>query len=252
MANDEIINAIPHKRTNDKGHVKLVPMIIATGNHDLGINSINNAIIPHNEYEPLFKHYYPQSSHGGLKIPDLANRKSYFHHLIGDKILILSLDSGYEANPGGEQSVWLESILSKYSKMPIKIAQYHEPMFSSCDYSSDSEFTIEGRKHWVPLFDKYNVTVVFENHSHKLKRTYPLVNGSKSETGHGTVYLGEGSWGATDEPCEKVRGDIIVNAQAVNHVWLVTTTNGTDVHAKAIGKDKEVLDEVVVQTNTYD
>ena len=48
-------------------------------------------------------------------------------------------------------------------------------------------------KHWCPLFDKYQVTAVFENDHHTYKRTHPLLNNQIRK--RGIVYLGDGCWG---------------------------------------------------------
>ena len=54
------------------------------------------------------------------------------------------------------------------------------------------------RKHWCPLFERYNVDAVFEHHDHAFKRTHPLLDGRVNE--RGIVYLGDGSWGRIRKP----------------------------------------------------
>ena len=54
------------------------------------------------------------------------------------------------------------------------------------------------RKHWVPLFERYNVDAVFEHHDHTFKRTHPLLDGRAND--NGIVYLGDGSWGQLRPP----------------------------------------------------
>ena len=54
------------------------------------------------------------------------------------------------------------------------------------------------RKHWVPLFERYNVDAVFEHHDHTYKRTHPLADGLVNPKG--IFYLGDGSWGKIRTP----------------------------------------------------
>ena len=171
-------------------------MIKAAGNHDFGVNANHGTSITSNKHEPLFKHYYPQNTFRG-QIPSVHARKSYFYHLVGNTTLLISLDSGYDTDLGGEQAEWLDALLANHSHVPIKIVHYHEPIYPACEFTYVETLNL-AKKYWVPIFDKYNVTVAFENHAHSLKRTYPLRDNKKSETG--TLYIGDGAWGAIDYP----------------------------------------------------
>lgn len=241
-ATDQILMDLPHAvPQHGTNYIQLIPMIKAAGNHDLGVNANNNIQLRENKYEPLFKHYYPQNSKNG-NAPLLSQRKSYFYHLIGNTTLIISLDSGYGTPINGEQSEWLERILKRHQGIPFKFVHYHEPLYPACDFKVDKTQEL-GFKYWVPLFEKYNVTIVFENHNHSLKRTYNMMNGQKSETG--PIYIGDGAWGALDHPCETLRTKYLAAYQAVNHVWVIDVTEGS-LFIKAIGKDRKILDELVI------
>ena len=52
----------------------------------------------------------------------------------------------------------------------------------------------------MPLFDKYQVTAVFENDHHTYKRTHPLLN-NQIDRKRGIVYLGDGCWEWTHGQC---------------------------------------------------
>lgn len=245
-ATDQILIEIPHFKTFSNNHIKLIPMIMSPGNHDFGMNSINHIQLTQNKHEPLFKHYYPQNTDSAGKVPSLLDKNAYFYHLIGDSVLIISLDSGYVSDIDGAQKQFLENILSKYSNVPIKIVHYHEPIYPSWSYD-ENKYTRLAKKHWVPLFEQYNVTVVFENHAHRLKRTYPLINGQKSE--NGVYYVGDGAWGAIGSPCESINTDIIQVDKIVNHVWIVDVQGTNQVNLKAIGLDQQILDSFTINLN---
>ncbi len=56
----------------------------------------------------------------------------------------------------------------------------------------------DNRKHWSPLFERYNVDAVFEHHDHAYKRTHPMLDGHIDK--RGVLYLGDGSWGKLRRP----------------------------------------------------
>ena len=127
---DYLLKRLPHQSIEPvTNSTRLIPLVFGPGNHDLGVNSYSEAEIIHSPHEPVFKHYFPQNTEDG-KVPNLLARKSYFSQKIGDKILIVSLDVGYEASMEGEQKQWIEEKLSEPAPA-IKIAQYHGPILTS-------------------------------------------------------------------------------------------------------------------------
>lgn len=55
---------------------------------------------------------------------------------------------------------------------------------------------------WIPLFDQYEFTAVFEHHTHHRKFTKKLKdNKPQADTNKGTRYIGDGSWGVPEDPC---------------------------------------------------
>ncbi|CAI2360864.1 unnamed protein product [Moneuplotes crassus] len=245
-ATDRILHEIPHARKDlETGYINLIPMIKAPGNHDFGVDSNQNISILHDKYEPLYKHYYTQSSFEG-NVPPLRERKSYFYHTIGTTVLIVSLDSGYDTTLYGGQTEWLEGILKKFQDYPIKLVHYHEPFYPACAYATD-EIQKMGQKYWIPLFDKYNVTIAFENHNHSLKRTFRLRNNTLDP--EGILYIGDGSWGALDNPCKIKDNGFIAKYEAKNHVWemSIDMSKQEQISLKAIGINKEILDHITLR-----
>lgn len=73
-----------------------------------------------------------------------------------------------------------------------------------------------------------------------MKRTKPL-RGSV-EKANGTVYLGDGSWGAkTILIKESEYQDFFETIKSVNHVWLTNVTYNT-VNHRAIGVNNQIID----------
>ena len=64
---------------------------------------------------------------------------------------------------------------------------------------------------WAPLFAKYKMNLSFDGDSHLHKITYPLVPDANGEEGfrrddvNGTMFIGEGSWGAKPRPANLIR-----------------------------------------------
>lgn len=122
-----------------------------------------------------------------------TSHKSYRALCCGDYLVILLLDSNHTHPIAGEQTEWLKKELSESLDYSHCFAIYHVPAFPSVRYFRSRESS-SIRRHWVPLFEKYHVSAVFENHDHAYKRTYPLIDGAPAS--NGVVYFGDGSWGA--------------------------------------------------------
>ncbi len=99
---------------------------------------------------------------------------------------------------------------------------------------------MEVRKHWVPLFERHRVSVVFENDNHTLKRTHRLFNGEVHD--HGILYLGDGAWGVEtrDVPKPGERA-YLAHAAKENHVWVVDIERDT-IRYRALDEHGKPLD----------
>lgn len=89
------------------------------------------------------------------------------------------------------QKEWLERDLQA-TKKKWKIAFIHRPLYNNKPGEGDPVI----RKVFGPVFDNYQVDVVFTAHDHAYARTYPLYNGVRA-TGpaQGTVYVATGRSG---------------------------------------------------------
>ncbi|MFC6978190.1 fibronectin type III domain-containing protein [Microbulbifer taiwanensis] len=92
---------------------------------------------------------------------------------------------------------WLESDLSASgSAASWRFAQYHKPMFPHYSGKSDNP-TLFGW--WAQPFYDYSMNLVVESDTHLTKLTEALLpsgNNFAATTAGGTIYVGEGSWGA--------------------------------------------------------
>src|SRR5690606_14044183 len=93
------------------------------------------------------------------------------------------------------------------------------PLYPS-NRSYEGHWSALGRQHWLPLFDRHELTVGFENHDHTYKRSHRLRNNQVVAEG-GTLYLGDGSWGRQARPITKGGRWYLHQAAQVLHFWLV-------------------------------
>ncbi|CAI2359685.1 unnamed protein product [Moneuplotes crassus] len=240
---DYFLKRLPYDRYDEETNsTRVVPLMIALGNHDAGVNSYVGAEIPHTKHEPIFKHYFPQNTVNG-KVPNVTERRSYFQHKLGNKLQMFFLDAGYYSPMEGNQTAWLHNHLEA-SNAEIKMAQYHGPIVTAVRHTSDPDYKVikHGKEEWIPLFDKYNMTIVSENHSHVFKRSKKLLNFEESE--EGTVYLGEGSWGIhVDDNPPHVDPQWFVKWKITQHIWHLEFTQDRQIIAKAYDEKFNMLDE---------
>ncbi|TLM74445.1 DNRLRE domain-containing protein [Microbulbifer harenosus] len=94
-------------------------------------------------------------------------------------------------------NTWLQSDLSAYgNNSDWRFAQYHKPIFPHYTGKSDNPTLFNW---WAQAFYDYSMNLVVESDTHLTKLTQALVPSGNnfSATGNGgTVYVGEGSWGA--------------------------------------------------------
>jgi acid phosphatase type 7 len=161
---------------------RLIPLLGGIGNHEVdGGYKGTRAKSP--QYLSVFDGFYAEKTFGVLDV--------------GDYLSLVLLDTGHIEPIEGEQTAWLEKTLADRQLRPHLIVANHVPAYPSYRApSNESGKTGTGeqqRKHWTPLFERYNVDVVLEHHDHTFKRTHPLINGQKDK--NGVIYLGDGSWG---------------------------------------------------------
>ena len=181
-----------------------IPFVAAIGNHEVRggyAGSIEDA-----PFYFSFLGQHPES-------------RSYFAHRFGANLVVLTLDTGHVAAHEGPQTQWLEEMLERFKDVPFRAAQYHVPLYPSTR-SYDDRWAMLGRKHWLPLFDRYELTVAFENHEHTFKRSHLLRNNEVVAKG-GTLYLGDGAWGREQRPVTKGGRWYLNKAAQMMHFWVV-------------------------------
>jgi len=153
---------------------RLTPIIPARGNHEKSNATIQN----------LF---------------DVPNPDVYYSLDFGGGLLrTYTLNTLFP--PGGDQLKWLNGDLSR-SRSLWKIAQYHHAMRPHTSAKPERDELIT---YWASQFTQYGVDLVVESDAHTVKQTFPIrpsrelgsSQGFIRDDRRGTVYVGEGCWGA--------------------------------------------------------
>lgn len=154
---------------------RMFPIIPARGNHEASNNSIYD----------LF---------------NVPSTNIYYKITFGTNLFsIYTLNS--EITAGGSQYAWLQGELTTDNAI-WKSAQYHKPMRPHESGKSEGN---DEYNNWAQLFYDEGVRLVCESDSHTVKTTWPVMpcssgvncdEGFEREDTNGTVYVGEGCWGA--------------------------------------------------------
>ena len=154
---------------------QLIPIIPARGNHEASNQSI-------------------------VDLFDVRSSEVYYGLTLGGGLVrIYTLNTLIPSS--GSQKTWLEGDLKKSQRATWRFAQYHHTIRPHTSSKPEKD---ELLINWATLFHKYNMNLVVESDAHVVKWTYPIrpSNEAGSEQGFirddqaGTVYVGEGCWGA--------------------------------------------------------
>ena len=176
-------------------------------------------------------------------LPDTERWTSYNW---GPDIHIICLDC--YSSTSGEQLTWLQHDLAAHADYAWTFVVFHEPPFVSGSHTP----WMPGLADWVPLFERYHVTVVFTGHEHSYQRSYPL-NWTASQTApqdysNGTLYIISGGWGAplyTPTPMWYMA----YQNKAYHFVVVDVFQNGT-LHLQAKDDVGTTFDEVTIRGRT--
>jgi hypothetical protein len=172
---------------------RLLPLLACVGNHE-----VDGGYGKKRDKAPFFYALFD----------GLFRETGYAALDFGDYLSLVLLDTNHTTPIAGEQTDWLEKTLRARKDHPHVMVVNHVPAYPSVRPMTSAKSkggTGEGnRKHWVPLFEKYRVSVVLEHHDHTFKRSKPLLDGLAHKDG--VLYLGDGSWGKlrAPRPAEKV------------------------------------------------
>lgn len=157
---------------------RMIPIVPTRGNHE-GTNTIFNLF-----NTPTADAYYAMT---------------------WGKNLVRTYTLNSEISVYGNQKTWLEDDLNQSANLVWKMAQYHKPMRPHTAGKSEGNALYDA---WAQLFFDKKVRLVVDCDSHLPKTTWPIQpsiekgndEGFIINEHQGTVYTGEGCWGAPLRP----------------------------------------------------
>lgn len=154
---------------------RLTPIVVARGNHEASNTSL-------------------------MEVFDVAQPSLYYALTFGGNLLrVYTLNTLIPS--GGDQRMWLEKDLAANQNVNWRMAQYHHTIRPHTRSKPERD---ELLLNWSTLFNKYKLRLVVESDAHVVKWTYPIKpsRAPGSQMGfirddvNGTIYVGEGCWGA--------------------------------------------------------
>ena len=157
------------------------------------------------------------------------------------------------------QKEWLVNDLKAHSDYQLLVAGYHKPLIPHTQ-SKRENFHIYNN--WAWIFHEYGIDLSLDGDSHMHKITYP-VKPDSSEQAHmgfvrddenGTMYIGEGSWGARprdnndDKPWTLTSGSF----NQIKWVHVFPETDEVEAHLDIYTVISSEYDENGVQSFHYD
>ncbi len=142
-----------------------------------------------------------RGNHDGAQVMidvwDWKNPDAYAAWSLSDRFRAYVLNT--EIAAGGAQGSWLAKDLAAHACVPFKVAAYHRPIRPHAQRKREGQAQYT---HWAGPFYQGQVNLVVECDTHLVKRTWPIRPALEGDEGFirdeatGTVYIGEGGWGA--------------------------------------------------------
>ena len=206
---------------------RVIPMIPIIGNHEVKRGGTGKPF-------PDAAYFYGLFTFPGIQGYNVLD--------FGKYMTILGMDSGHTHPVTGPQTLWLNNTLKERSTIPYKFVIYHVAAFLSVR-KWDGSTAKDIRKHWVPLFEEYGVSAVFENHDHAYKRSKLLKRGVVDPTG--VLYFGDGGW-AVDARTPKTPEEVWYLAKsAAARNMLLTIVEESSLHFISYDENGNILDEYI-------
>lgn len=179
---------------------RITPIVVARGNHEY-----SNATL-----ESLFN----------------TREDVYYHITFHDDLLsLLVLNS--EISVAGDQLEWLKKVIPTTTDYRWSMAMYHKPMRPHARNKSEAWHL---SRYWAPLFHAHLLDLAVESDTHLMKVTWPIRPSKDGDQGfvrddkEGTVFVGEGSWGAPLRRANNIKDWTRAAASINQFKWMKVTS----------------------------
>jgi acid phosphatase type 7 len=201
---------------------RLLPVIPTRGNHDTQVGFVET-----------------------FSWPGAPSTYYYTTRLSAEAALVVL---NTEVSLSGDQRTWLAAELETLRPENRWIAAiYHKPAFPSVRAIQDGA---SRRDNWVPLFEQFNVDLVYESHDHALKRTLPI-RGGQPDHRNGITYIGDGGLGVPQRKPDPTRWwfEKPGFTRAAHHVHMLEFDR-QHLRVRAFGMEGEALDDFHIEPRT--
>ncbi|WP_338847330.1 metallophosphoesterase family protein [Massilia sp. W12] len=196
-------------------------LVVNVGNHE------------DNDVQFVCKVFGADSDRNGV----CSNRDTYnAFNINGNQIRLYNLNSQFDwaGADFSAQTTWLKNDLSSAgASAQWRIGGYHRPALPR---TSSKPTVNSGLFSWAQPFYDLKMNIVFESDSHILKMSTPVkpaASGSNYEVASaGTVYLGEGAWGAPKRPADR-SANWLVDLDSLSH-FNVLQTSGENIIVRTV------------------
>ncbi len=197
---------------------RITPLIITRGNHER-----SNEIV-----EQLY---------------DAPKGVYYAVNIGGDLLRIYTLNT--EAAVTGAQTDWLKKDLAANQGAKWTFAQYHRPMRPHVGSKIDHDSAYSS---WAGPFHQYGMDLVVECDAHTVKATWPIrpskeagsSDGFIRDDRTGTVYVGEGGWGAPLRDDDDKRAWTRDSGKFNHFQWMFVSPSEVEVRTVQVDNADEV------------
>jgi len=209
-----------------------IPLWPALGNHDWHVDPENN--FRREWYLPNNEHYY-SFNWGNAHFIALDTRDDDIYDL-------------------PNQVAWLERDLAANRGAAWTFVYFHHPGIT-CTYKGNSKPVVE---HFLPVFDRYEVDVVFNGHAHTYERLYPIRAGQpvdkQQEPNYvdprGTIYIVSGAGSSPKEGKPTRRCGPTVVARDETLLWTLVEVDGAKCTIRSRTSDGDQPVDVMTLTKT--
>ncbi len=226
---------------------KYIPgLVVNVGNHE------------DNDQQFVCKVFGADSDRNG----SCSNRDTYnAFNVNGSQLRLYNLNSQLDWSGADfvAQSNWLKSDLAGAgAQAQWRIGSYHRPALPR---TSAKPSVNSGLFAWAQTFYDLKMNMVFESDSHVLKMTAPVKPASSGSdyvaVAGGTVYLGEGAWGAPKRPADR-SASWLVDLDSLSHFNVLqfsgdqllvrTVLFGSEASSAALTREQREADPLALPT----
>jgi hypothetical protein len=211
----------------------MIPILTSIGNYEARYHRYNSSrddIVP---YLNVLSFSISQSP---------SNQTTYHIHNLANHTSLTVLDSGITVQHADQVQFLNSNWISQSYQPTRKFVMYHNPLYPTVS-TKFTYLAASGIKYWQPLFDQFNVVAAFEGNDCTMKRTKTIYANQVSN--HGTVYLGDGSFGVMETNNPEQGLWYIEKASNTPHFWLVRSSpNSTQI--EGIDLSGNIVDSVLL------